>query len=499
MSHNVCSEILEKLIQDVPKNILILFLRRLQGQYWHLAQKRFASHVLQTWISACARFVSEEQDEMKRNGFIEDKNQVSLVHCVSDFAVELKDNLQDGIKDIYCSHVLRSLFILLSGKISLNDNFVRSTSSKQFKAHNKLNDARILKDFDVPEQFSLILKSLSDKILENTSVFADLIFDPNASPTLQVFYMCCKQSEREYMFKKLFSDKNKQEKINFTVSIAQEKIGSHFLQVALKYLSPASLRKYYEICLKVNFSFLIQNECSQYVMKDLIISVKEKELFEDLLDELIPIGKQLLQWNRIAILVAVANKCVELGKCFKKTINLINSIFDFNETANIQKALDPKMQLNTSLILQSVFKFQSKYTSPFVEVILNFPREQLILLLTSPTSSRVIEAFFEGPSPIEQKKQFVMIFRGVYHKLSIDKYASHLVQKIWSLFSIDVKKMIATELASHRKIMQDSQYGSILLREFRIEKFSYRPDEWEKELKTVDKKRKMIEGFLSEE
>ena len=500
MSHNTCSEILEKMIQQSSLLHVASFPSKFQGQYWHLAKKRFASHVIQTALLVSSRYIHQEQLELKNSSFVEDKSRHPIVSVVLSFASELEANIADGIRDTYASHVFRSLFILLSGKASLDEQYVRSDSSKHFKSHHNLNQKHDAENLIVPSELSESFHSLLQAVLMDSQQLEDFAFDPIASPTLQVLLLCCNGREKELFMENLLGNRNEQERKSFILHLSQDKIGSHFLQAIIKVISPSTLKKCYESCFKNNINQLLGCPSSLNVLQDLVSFINEKGMLEKVIEELISNVDTLRNRNCILIVVKVVAKCAELQKCFKKIMKLIQCFFGFNDSSAVSdiQNLVQKPDLNISLIIQSIFTFPSKYSQPYLDAFLQLSSQVLVILATNCVCSHMIEAFFKGTSSKEQKQMLVDKFNGTFHKLASDKYASHLVQTVWALLPIDYKISIAKELLLHKKYVEDSKYGNIIMHEFRIEKYSRKPEEWEKELKTVDKKQKMLQEFLNE-
>ena len=493
MSHNYCSEVLEKLVQQSTASHIVSFLSKLQGQYWQLSRKRFASHVLQTALGVASKWINQEQFESKL-----DQNDLRSV--VLGFAAEFEPNAADALSDTYASHVLRSLTILLSGKVSLDEQYLVSNSSKHFKSQNKLTQKKEQYDYFVPTVFAQALRNIAQAVMMNNQPLEELAQNPISSPTLQVLLLCTGKSERESFIKRLFSGKNEQDRQSLLLRLAQDKIGSHFLQIMLKCISQRTFSKCFQTVFKGNLSKLLIYPSGLYVLRDIISCIAEKDLMKDMLDELQSILSALKSGNHTIILVKIVAKCSELQKCFKAALRLVHSYYDIDESnldASIGNSLQ-KIDLNRSLIVQSIFTFPPKYSQPYFDFLLRTSPDKLLSMATDGSSSHLIEGFFKGTASKDQKIEMYDKFIGNFHKLAGDKYASHLVQTIWAQLPIACKKLIATELKLHKKLVEDSKYGCIIMHEFRIEKFAHRPEEWESDLKTLDKKRKVLQEFLDE-
>lgn len=496
MSHNFCSEILEKLMQQASSFHLRVFFSKISGSVWQLSRKRFASHVIQALIQASSKFVVPSPAEQS------DGRLKSLEDSILDFSKELEPNLQEALKDTFACHVLRDLFILLSGKGSLsNEDLTRSSSSKEYKKKIKSKDSFNGADFEVPPSFKKALAKTVKFLCEDAADFKLLVTSTCASPTMQLLLLVAEEKAKDLILASILKG-TEQERKAFVLSLCKQPIGSHFLQVVFQCISAASFKKCFDSCFRGNVYALSKDISANHVVQDVIQHCKDKETFEALLDELLAHASELVQLNRVHVIVKCVQKAAQMQKCFKKCMKLLSAAFalDWEDGKRVSELITGKMDLSTSLVLQNVFHFPPKYSDALTKPLLGLKAENAIALANSAVSSRILESFYDGQAVLADKIAFATSsFSGSYAKLCIGKFSSHLVERIWKIAPISLKVAIAQEMVQSKKIIEDSHCGAILMRNFRIEEFSYRREEWTKKIHSNDKKRHLLQDLLDEE
>lgn len=111
--------------------------------------------------------------------------------------------------------------------------------------------------------------------------------------------------------------------------------------------------------------------------------------------------------------------------------------------------------------------------------------------------SRVLEQFFV--SSVVTLKSKRKLLRGLTHHfgdLAKDKYASHLIDKCWRVSSLELKELIAGELAAQDRALSDNTYGRFALRNCKIDLFKRRRDEWKQIETGVEKKKDFFKDLF---
>jgi nucleolar protein 9 len=126
-----------------------------------------------------------------------------------------------------------------------------------------------------------------------------------------------------------------------------------------------------------------------------------------------------------------------------------------------------------------------------------FSGEELLKWACDPVCSRVLEKFFVSPTVTSKsKRKLLRSFTGNFSDLAKDKYASHMIDKCWRVATLELKELIAGELAAHDRALADSTYGRFALRNCKIDLFKRRKNEWIELEKGIQKKKEFFKDFF---
>ncbi|KAI0035625.1 ARM repeat-containing protein [Vararia minispora EC-137] len=132
-----CSAILERMVYSMDDFVLRVFMDSLTGSYGQLAKHRFASHVIQTLLTASTgtiirefRGIHPKVENDDNKGELRTATQLIL-----DLAEELLPSVNTLVLDPFASHVVRALFAVLCPELFASDtSIMRSKKSAAWKA-----------------------------------------------------------------------------------------------------------------------------------------------------------------------------------------------------------------------------------------------------------------------------------------------------------------------------------------------------------------------------
>jgi nucleolar protein 9 len=123
--------------------------------------------------------------------------------------------------------------------------------------------------------------------------------------------------------------------------------------------------------------------------------------------------------------------------------------------------------------------------------------ESLLKWARDPVCSRVLEQFFvSSVVTVKSKRKLLRGLTGHFGDLAKDKYASHLIDKCWRVSSLELKELIAGELASQERALSDNTYGRFALRNCKIDLFKRRKEEWKQIELGVEKKKDFFKDLF---
>ncbi len=186
----------------------------------------------------------------------------------------------------------------------------------------------------------------------------------------------------------------------------------------------------------------------------------------------------------------------------KHVVGLLLAMQKFDEN---QSPPDPGMtnnySLHGSLLMQHMFSFPAEASRPVVQSFLELPTEILLHLALNPVGCRVIEAFISSPEVgLKAKKKLLRSFSKQYAALAMDKYGSHIVDKLWSqVADIADKERVAEELLESLAALQNNHHGKFIVRNCRLENFKREKDAWREKEAGIDRRNEMFKDILAPE
>ena len=166
---------------------------------------------------------------------------------------------------------------------------------------------------------------------------------------------------------------------------------------------------------------------------------------------------------------------------------------------------DPGMtnnfSLHGSLLMQHMFSFPAEASRLVVQSFLELPTETLLHLALNHVGCRVIEAFISSPEiGLKAKKKLLRSFSKHFADLAMDKYGSHIVDKLWSqVADIGDKERVAEELLESLAALQNSHHGKFIVRNCRLENFKREKDSWREKEAGIDRRKEMFKDILAPE
>ena len=166
-----CSRFLEDVMQIASAEQLKRLFLKFSGNFLHLVQHRFASHCCQTLFLISARFVGS--DPIKGDVDEADVSSTSFEKLFVRVIEELNPNLGFLMTDVFGSHVLRTLLIVLSGRpLSQASSLGKKVDRKSTSEHTSGDDSAR----KVPQAFAEALESAISHMTSNldTTTLHDL-------------------------------------------------------------------------------------------------------------------------------------------------------------------------------------------------------------------------------------------------------------------------------------------------------------------------------------
>lgn len=118
----------------------------------------------------------------------------------------------------------------------------------------------------------------------------------------------------------------------------------------------------------------------------------------------------------------------------------------------------------------------------------------------TPMGSRAYEAIIASNEVNEKiKKKILRNLMGNFASLAKDKFGSHIVEKCWSVATIEQKEKIAQELVKYEYDLSEHYLGKCILWTCNIDLYKRRRDEWIEREEGMIRKKDMFKDILGDE
>ena len=490
------SRILEKLLAHATDFQIRVFCDRLNGCFYEMFTNSFASHVCQTLLKLGADLVVREitgVSIVKKDIAPELSSMQELILGIAD---ELQKYWPEFVTHQHGSHVLRTLINVLSGTCLQDEKANRSKRSKKYNEHHQtFSQLFKQKTRVIPSNFELKLKdivaSISDHIISNDLTY--LITHNVANPVLQMLVGVEKIGQD--LITKILAE--------FSVDqvhsvLFKDTVGSHLMERIINHASVDQLRIIYKDYLKENLLDLCRDDKANFVVQSYIQNIQSEKHYKKVLKALVgSVGNFLFGFpNRTGIVVKLVNTAARL-KLEQQTI--FNSIFDSFEfenagadvnfascILNLKRASVPdaaylefKPKLPGSLLIQGILGLENSLIQVVINSIASLKPDDVLRWAKDSVASRILDSYLERAT-IPNAAQRNLIEAGFGHlaELACDGTGSHFVEHCWKAANLATKERIATELSSQKHKLASNHFGKYLLRNFNIDLFNKRKDDW---------------------
>ncbi|XP_069112606.1 nucleolar protein 9-like isoform X2 [Argopecten irradians] len=493
---------------------------------------RFASHVLQNTLTQVPRCL---QTKMKDDG--ETEENLSVEDLFLDLCCYIKDNLASCL-DGYSSHIVRVIIQILAG-VTVDEQVIRSRLSRNQRRDNQQNVFQKFEKFDPPHLFPKMLKKLTKQIFEMDD-FKECLCSPTINPVIQTLLLVYHQKDKEkgqkYLYKVLKISElcTQMEEDASLPQIATNEIGSFLVEQILSVGSEEVYRDIYKKVFKGKLIHYALHPVSNFILQKLLTNVKEKELFEEMFEELSVLIEDLLALNHLGVVTRMAETCLRLGcrqeklvRCIMGAFHCVDPVerqtklsplllslstyevyFGIEETAEETKEVKTEEKEKTVPVLKNINYHGSvlmqnllRFGNPKVVVsgILELTAAELRTLACDPCGSHVIDVFCQSPSMGEKSRDLLFKrMKGTYMDVACDKNGSRTLDNMWKCATLTQKLMVAEELGRNEAKLQGDRFGFYVHKNCGIFHYKHRLQEWKEVQGQSQKKRKLFSEIIND-
>jgi nucleolar protein 9 len=248
-----CSSILESLLVKATPAQLRVFFHAFAGYNLFLWTNRYSSHVLETMLRIAGPIIQTEVEQEASGADLTAEDGTPALHVVLEaMCKELGEQVKwiPILQDISGTHVLRSLVCVLTGHEVIADKRGKKAKHKQHQdSPTELSDIR----YEVPTSFTDTTATLLSELLQSSpDTMRTLACDRHGGGTLQMILRVHAGSTavvHSVLNRTLeWNDVSASQQAFYNLS--GEPVGSHFIEVAIRFCNDQFFEQIYERALK---------------------------------------------------------------------------------------------------------------------------------------------------------------------------------------------------------------------------------------------------------
>lgn len=516
------SRYLEKVIAVSEGTQLRNLIARFLGNLMHLVQHRFASHVCETLFLRSSAFVATEaqKETAEEKG---DKRSIGELFVL--VAEELRPNLGFLMTDRFGSHVMRVLLLVLSGE-PLTADSAKGMLAKgkreniQNAATDPAEDTSRRKTFLAvfkPVLNTMIISSVSS--LDTTSLRA-LATHPAGNPVLQLLLRLeltlfgkSKGNDRSSVLRRLLPDDALEEgsdSAKFLQALIYDATGSRLVETIVQYAPGKTFKQVYRDLLKERMGSMARNDIASYVASKVLERLSKDDL-NGAMNLILPEIPALIERYRTGLIKVLVERCTAREVDVKPLADVLRTGYGNDSSARLLKMLklnaaleEPRLrktgkegqgvqvkatravELHGSLLAQSMLQAQPALSDLIYDSLLALPDDLILLLSKDPTASRIVQLAITSPTSTPQyRRKLIPLFYGHMVELATDQAGSHLADALWdgTNGAHFMKEKLAQELQQQEGILRESRHGRSVWKNWSMDLYSRRPQEWQAEAK----------------
>ena len=492
------SSLMEVFLLSATSFQLAVFFDRLTGKYEAMAGHRYASHVLETIFEAAGKSLIAGMNGIKDSS-AEEQGLLPLDALVERAYEELKVSVISATHDSYGSHVWRSLLKLFA---SLPDIFGKCTAD--------------------------LASSLLEMDEGEGQGFRDLAVNQQTAPFLQqLLQVLAKQSDSTHfnaiLSKMLYGvdlesahaqvEVSSSKAKSFWKRLMEDDIGSHTAQAIIDLLSPTQIQGLYSNLIRGQAVGFLEHARANYPMQHLVAACNNVSQISIILDEVGPVLPELVSRRRFGVMVKFAEWAVQNQTGHEQVLTAAFKAFHLEKTTEDRVLLFPaalrlqtKAGMNSSAplnpqgcaLLCQFSRFPESHAKSLVDGLLRCSEKEILELSRHAAGSRVIEAFLVGGAmSAKALKRLSRHFKGHLSQIAMDKYGSHVIEKLWKLSPLPAKNTMMEELAESKEKLESSPHGRLVIRNCRLDQFIRKREDWVKEEQTQTTKRNLFDEIIN--
>ncbi|XP_077581365.1 nucleolar protein 9 [Stigmatopora nigra] len=505
------SSTLERLLQLCSPKQVAKLMTELGGEscsdFKTVSCDRCGGHVMENTVRQASRLTDNEDEDQSKD----------LEVQILSLSQAVRESCPVFIKDIYATHVVRTLLHVLAG-------CVESPRTESRPGAKDRNASPQLTDFEIPTTFWYELISLTEALIENVKLS---ITDSCASAVFQTM-LTVSHRKRPKLCKKLIkrimaylTSCPSAPGVSPLLVFLKDQVASRLIETIIQLSSRSILRDLYKIHLKDCLVDLARHPIANFPIQRLTASLVKTKLFLKLFDEMVQGVEAILAVGHMGVIVQLTESCAESGKrqdelmqCLLAAFHcaepgsrhvhclpLFMSLMTYDVYYTSNKA-DGSVQTEVPLtsvcyhgsrLVQALAKFKDR--SILLESLRTLTPEDLLTLACDPFGSHVLQALVTTSSD-KGRGKILRRLKGQYVRMACSKLGSRVLEAIWNSASVGHRQSIAEDLVPSENQLKSDQFARHVYYKFALSHFIPRRAQWQ-EIQSGDfKKRKLFSDIL---
>ncbi|OHT07144.1 Pumilio-family RNA binding repeat containing protein [Tritrichomonas foetus] len=436
--HKFCSRFLDEYIQNCPVASLEKLFRSFSSHFDELSRDRFASHGVENLLKQAVELVNTAE--------------TSFNELLASFVTEITPVAGTLAEDPSGSHVIRCVF----SKLSILQNLTTR------------------------------IDKLARKIIQTFIANPSKIRTPHFSATVQAISSL--DSERfGKLLKYLLSS------VPCKFDDCCDRSSSKLIESLIINMGTPAITAVYNETLKTGVADCAFHSIANYVVQKWLLHCKDNEQLIIVCDQLIPKVENLLA-RKPQVVVALSSGLINtnhklqrkfydiLGKQCYNDENIIDHYFTFSPP-------------NGSKILQSLCYFEKNVNSQLIDSMMKLGGERVAEIAADLGGSYFVSDYLKSEIDIKMRLKIVRRLLPKMGHLASNNNGRFVVEAAYNISDLQLKSQICKSIVDGAT--RDT--AKTIWRNFRIEQFISRPEQWEKDTENIMKRSDAMDSIINDE
>ncbi|XP_046882776.1 nucleolar protein 9 isoform X1 [Hypomesus transpacificus] len=429
----------------------------------------------------------------------------------------VRENSAEFIKDMYGSHVARTLIHVLGGCLGPARTETRPGAKER-------NFVVQLTDFEVPTSFWWELKSLSSSLMNSVKLS---VTDAVASAVFQTLLTVCHR-KRPILCKQLLkgivgylTSLSSAPGVSPLLVFMKDHASSRLLETVIQLSHKALLRDLYKNHFKGQLVTLAIHPIANFPIQRFTAASTKYKMFLKVFDELMEGMEAVLAAGHMGVIVQLTESCVEREEKQAQMMRCLLTAFHCTEPASRQTSclplfmslltyevyyhsetaggeIDTERPLSSicyhgSLLVQTLAKFKDR--SLLLGSLRSLTPADLLILGTNQCGSHVLQVLITTSSD-KGRGKILRRLEGQFVQMACSRLGSRVLEAVWNSSSVSQRQSIAQELVPSETRLRSDQFARHVWAKFSLTSFVRRHKQWQEGQTGESKKRKLFSDIL---